>query len=174
MLAIVLIHSAYWNKVFIMFYLSRLIVLFLVQFGNCARILCFFPTPAVSHQRVFQMIWKTLAISGHDITVISPNILNDTNLKNLHEVNIDYTYVLHKTFNVETNLSQHITQLERVLSYFTMMRAPTELALEDENVQKVINGNLSFDMVLVQAIHPISFSSASMFKVPVIGKFYII
>lgn len=48
--------------------------------------------PSISHQVIFQPIWKELSLRGHKVTVITPNPLKDPTLTNLTEIDISYMY----------------------------------------------------------------------------------
>lgn len=66
-----------------------------------ANILGFFGVPSISHQQVYQAIWKELSLRGHNVTVVTPDPLNDPSLTNLTEIDVSYSY---ETFrNYTTN-----------------------------------------------------------------------
>lgn len=141
-----------------------------IKCGTSARILGFTPVPSISHQIIFRAIWKELALKGHDLTVISPNILNDTSLTNLKEIDVQHTYNFIKAFDVQKRLSRDVFAPDKVLNYFELIRGSTEMALDDKMVQNLIKSSESFDILIVQALHPLLFAMAARFKVPVIGK----
>lgn len=141
-----------------------------ISYGYGANILGFFTTPSLSHQQTFQTICKELASRGHNVTFISPNILNDTSIKNLTEIDISQVYAIHKSIDAVKYLSKDAFTVSRVLGYYILTRVPTEIALLDSKVQKLINTDERFDLLLVQAFHPLTFAMAARFKVPVIGK----
>lgn len=147
-----------------------MLLLMLFRFGQCAKILGFFVTPSFSHQQTFQTICKELALRGHDVTFISPNILNDTSIKNLKEIDIHQTYDIFKTYKVGRTLSKDISTFERILGYLILCRVPAEIAFEDEKVRKLINSDEKFDLLIIQGFHPLLFVMETKFKVPVIGK----
>lgn len=57
-----------------------------------ANILGYFSVGSVSHQIVFQPIWKELSLRGHKVTVVTPNPLNDPTLTNLTEIDLSVSY----------------------------------------------------------------------------------
>lgn len=140
-----------------------------LHLGICARILGLFTTPSVSHQAGFQAIWKHLVLNSHDVTVISPNVLNDTTLKNLKEINISQVYEIIKVVNW-SKFSRTAFNLEKMFAYFDLVGTAAEIALDDKEVKALFKSNEEFDVLIVQAIHPLVFSVAAKFRVPVIGE----
>lgn len=57
-----------------------------------ANILGFFGVPSISHQQVYQAIWKELSLRGHKVTVVTPDPLRDPSLTNLTEIDVSYSY----------------------------------------------------------------------------------
>lgn len=145
------------------------VIAILFRLSNSARILGFFTHPSISHQQTFRAIWKALALKGHEVTVVSPNILNDTNIRNLKEIDISYLYGLTKNADFSL-LMKSSSQIQKVLFYNDFMKAPAVGVLENEEVRKLIASDEDFDVVLVQAIHPILFSIASKFSAPTVGE----
>lgn len=147
-----------------------LLLVTFVQLGICARILGFFTTPSFSHQQTFRALCKELALRGHYVTFISPEILNDSSIKNLKEIDIQQTYQLREKYDVRSFSSKNRFTLEQILAYFTLCGVPNEIAFNDETVQQLIRSEESFDLLIIQAVHPLTFAMASKFQVPVVGK----
>lgn len=150
-------------------YVFALFLAFL-QFTKGAKILGFFTTPSFSHQQTFRTLCKALALRGHDVTMISPDILNDKSIKTLKEIDIHQTYDIKNKYNVGRFLSKDISTLERVFGYLILCGVPTEIAFDDEKVQQLIRGDETFDLLIIQGFHPLTFAMAAKFKAPVIGK----
>lgn len=140
------------------------------QFGNGAKILGFFTTPSFSHQQVFQMISKQLVLIGHDVTFISPDIMEDNSLKNLKQIDIKQVYDFKSKCDVGQYLSKDALAFHRILGYYILTRDPTEIAYEDAYVQKLLRSNETFDVLILQGFHPLTFAMAAKFKAPVIGE----
>lgn len=66
-----------------------------------ANILGFFGVPSISHQQVYQVIWKELSLRGHNVTVVTPNPLNDPSLTNLTEIDVSYSYEAFRNYSTE-------------------------------------------------------------------------
>lgn len=138
--------------------------------GKCARILGFFTTVSLSHQITFQSICRELALRGHQVTFISPNVINDNSLRSLREIDINHAYDLLKTINVTKALSKDASIFDRMQGFYQLTRIPTEIALDDQKVQDLLKSDETFDILIVQALHPLNFALAAKYKIPIIGR----
>lgn len=133
-----------------------------------AKILGVFPVPSVSHQAVFQPIWKELSERGHEVTVLTPNPLNNSSLHNLTEIDLSFTYKtmeeLKKLFSQGTN---HWLVLKNAANIFLEI---TTQVFENKEVQEFIkNDNTCYDVVIVEVVDPKSYAFAAKCKCPLIG-----
>lgn len=158
--------------ILIMIHVSKLLFLWsCVSFGNCAKILGFFTSPSPSHHATFQTISRELASRGHRVTMISPNILNDTSVRNLREIDVHHVYDTLQWIKPYEFLSKDAAQISRFFGYSLMMRNAIEDALTNREFQAVMNrNNETFDLLIVQAMNPLAFAVASRFNVPFIGE----
>lgn len=69
-----------------------ILLLLLAPQIQSARILGVFTVASISHQTVFQPIWKELSLRGHNVTVVTPNPLRDPSLINLIEIDVSSQY----------------------------------------------------------------------------------
>ncbi|KAG5896754.1 hypothetical protein JTB14_031734 [Gonioctena quinquepunctata] len=153
---------------------SVIVILYLLELSssvNAARILCVFHVPSMSHQRVFQPIWKELSLIGHNVTVVTPFPLNDPTLVNLTEIDISEASnkvfagngldQLHKDQNINIKISKLYTLTDRL----------SEVALQHEQFIKIYNSsNAGFDLVIVQSfLSPLLYSLSGKFGAPLIG-----
>lgn len=135
---------------------------------DSAKILGVFTVPSVSHQIVYQPIWKELSLRGHEVTVLSPNPLNDPFLTNLTEIDLSFMY---------KKLDEFKEELSKGMDHWSMMGNIGKIFLKtslhlftDQQVQKFIkDNNKSFDVVLVEVIDPITYAFAAKFQCPIIG-----
>lgn len=141
-----------------------------IVFGNCAKILAFFNSPSLSHQKIFQSLWIEMARRGHNVTAVSPNVLHEKSLKNLREVDVHHVYDILKNLKPLEFLSKDALHVDKFLGYSSMMQIAIEDVFMDETVQKLFHSDENFDVLVIQAAHPLLFSIASRFKVPVIGE----
>ncbi|KAF2883376.1 hypothetical protein ILUMI_22789 [Ignelater luminosus] len=134
------------------------------------KILGIFPVPSISHQIVFQPIWKELSLRGHEVTVITPNPLNDKSLVNLTEIDVSFSY---KIF-IESNLQESITKdvpVNGVVDFiFTLMLNIIEAQLKHPEVQALIQDkDKHFDLVMVEFLNPAVYAFSARFQCPLIG-----
>lgn len=135
---------------------------------ECAKILGIFNIPSVSHQVVYQPIWKELSLRGHEVTVMSPNILKDPSLTNLTEIDLGYLYEGIKV--IEKNIAEGMNHWHwnNILKDFS--EALTKLIFEHREVQKLVNDDFSkFDIVLVEALFPAPAIFSVKFNCPLLG-----
>lgn len=135
---------------------------------HCAKILGVFNIASVSHQVVFQPIWKELSLRGHEVTIMSPNPLRDPSLVNLTEIDLSFLY---KDFD---DLKKDLAQSLDHWAIMDMMSNFLEVTIEElfkyKDVQELVNdNNTKFDVVLVEAITPALFAFAAKYQCPLIG-----
>lgn len=147
--------------------LSIFYLLLVVQVKS-AKILGVFTVASVSHQIVFQPIWKELSLKGHQVTVISPNPLNDPTLTNLTEIDISFVYKKMEEFKqVASKGMDHWAMMSNIMEIFLYM---TREIFENESVNNLIKDNSrSFDVVITEIIDPKTNAFAAKFKCPHIG-----
>lgn len=140
-------------------------------FGRCAKILGFFASPSPSHHESFKAISWELASKGHDVTVISPNILNVTNMRNFREIDVHHVYETLKLIKAFDFMSKDALHISKCFGYSLMMRNAIEDVFSNKEVQQILQNNDTYDLLLVQATNPLAFAFTSLFKVPVVGEF---
>ncbi|XP_018335220.1 uncharacterized protein LOC108744108 [Agrilus planipennis] len=150
------------------------IVLFVVKFGSCAKILAHFIMPSISHQFVYQKIWKELSLRGHEVTVITPNPLKDENpLANLTEIDVSFSYVLMKKA-LEKNAIDNITpDIGSVIKeiFIEFMPRLFDLQMKDPDVSRIyknVNGE-KYDLVIVEPLYPVVYGLAAKYDCPSVG-----
>lgn len=146
-----------------------IVLLLLTYKAHCAKILGIFNIPSISHQVVFQPIWKELSLRGHEVTVITPNPLNDQTLTNLTEIDIgDLLYpVLEKTKPDLSKAMDHWAFMQRANEWSE--KITTEL-FTHKQVQDLINDDTKgFDLVIIEPIFYSPAIFAAKYKCPLIG-----
>lgn len=136
--------------------------------SQSARILGVFTIASVSHQIVYQPIWRELSLRGHTVTVLAPNPLKDSSLINLTEIDLSFQYEL---------MEQHKQQFAASLSHWTMLDMLSKLLttfseqilLRDEVSRLIQDPTISYDVVLAEVIDMTTFAFAAKFKCPLIG-----
>lgn len=145
-----------------------LLVFLSVNYVRGAKILCVFNLPSVSHQVVFQPIWKELSLRGHEVTVITPNPLKDPALTNLTEIDLSHLYNRNK--EAASGLSMGQTHWYMTKMIFDSTPYMAESLFTEKEVQLLINDtSLNFDVVLAE--YAIAFTGvfAARFKCPLIA-----
>lgn len=148
--------------------LKNLILIITVTAVSGAKILCVFPTPSVSHQIVFQPIWRELSLRGHQVTVVTTNPLKDPTLTNLKEIDVSSAYKqvggMLQAFKKEQT---HWDFLEIIPWMHDKMW--TDI-LENPNVTSMLNDTTaSFDLVMGEFLQTIVTGFAYKYKAPFIG-----
>ena len=72
----------------------KFIVLFiftLCAVCNSTNILAIIPSPLPSHQIPLRQLWKELCAKGHNLTLVTPNPIKTTNIKNIIEIGIYFS-----------------------------------------------------------------------------------
>lgn len=128
-------------------------------------------TPSFSHQIVYQPIWKELSLRGHDVTVITPNPLNDPSLVNLTEVDLSFSYKIWNNHSIEVlGVGEHST-IEEVRTLSEAYFAVSQAQLSHTEVQKYINNtnNEHFDLILVEFLWPLMYAFKDVYNCPMVG-----
>ncbi|XP_031329001.1 UDP-glucuronosyltransferase 2B19-like isoform X2 [Photinus pyralis] len=135
-----------------------------------AKILGFFFIPFISHQTVFQPIWRELSLRGHEVTVVTPNPLNDPTLTNLTEIDVGIAYEIVRRINVQGTIPKHLPIKSIIHSSYQIMSELVKAELEHPKVQALIrNQSRSFDLVMVEYLHPTLTALGARFKCPWVG-----
>lgn len=136
--------------------------------SDCAKILGIFNVPSVSHQVVFQPIWKELSLRGHEVTIMSPNIINDPSLTNLTEIDLKFLYKYIGELDKKMVEGMDHWYWTRSLDQFA--RSTTEGLFAHKEVQKLIKDNSKhYDIVLIEAILPSPAVFSVRFNCPLVG-----
>lgn len=123
-----------------------------------SKILAWFTCPAVSHQSAFQPIWKELSLRGHQVTVITPNPLNEIDLVNLTEIDIGFTYQVWKEIDI-SNMRRELSNAFSTLYYFHKVHERSiEMSMKIDAVQNILKKDPGyFDLILIESHSPILF-----------------
>lgn len=137
---------------------------------NSANILGAFVVPSISHQAVFQPIWRELSLRGHKVTVITPNPLKDPKLTNLTEIDVSFAYDILRKMNLQETMRKDLP-LSRILeTIYALTGDSAEAELAHPLVQELIRDKSKrFDVVLVEYLHPTMCALSVRFNCPLIG-----
>lgn len=145
-----------------------LVLMLLALHTESARILGVFTVASVSHQIIFQPIWRELSLRGHKVTVITPNPLRDPSLTNLTEIDISFQYKNLEDFKeIASKGMDHWSMMSQTQPIFENIMS--KLFERDEVLNFIKDNSTSFDVVLVEAVDPTTYVLSAKFKCPLIG-----
>lgn len=150
--------------------IAIVLILQLFEPAPSAKILGVFLSPSISHQVVYQPVWKELSLRGHQVTVLSPNPLKDETLTNLTEIDLGFAYeeiisknfigkFIHKTLLYDRYLSM-MDAIQDML-YYIIESPPVKALLEDKS--------RSFDLIVMEAFNPIVHGFVARYQVPFVA-----
>lgn len=152
-------------------FLRQCVFLFLTLLatgGQTARILGVFTIASISHQLVFQSIWRELSLKGHQVTVLTPNPLKDPSLTNLTEIDLGFLYEEMEEFKQIASVGlDHWAILNQMEPVFVAILE--RLYQSDEVRNFVSNNETSYDVVLAESIDQSTYAFAAKFGCPLIG-----
>jgi glucuronosyltransferase len=126
--------------------------------------------PSISHQIVYQPIWRELSLRGHQVTVVTPDPLNDPSLTNLTEISVRFTYDFLKQTKIQELMSKDVNVFYNLDKLFRFMDAIAEAELNSTQFQELINDQTKhFDLILIECFHPVMYALAGRFQAPIIG-----
>ncbi|XP_050315887.1 UDP-glycosyltransferase UGT5-like isoform X2 [Anthonomus grandis grandis] len=155
--------------------LSKVLILLCI-FTCCygAKILFLTCTPAPSHQKPFQAIWRELAIRGHEVHVLTPNPLRNSSLTNLHEYDLSEYYVIVSKFSQDAQ--KYVLSKPTFLSAFIKDVFATNIwsglynrTLNHPEVERLKSANKHFDLVIVEWLFPTLAAFGAYYQAPLIG-----
>ncbi|XP_025834200.1 uncharacterized protein LOC112905625 [Agrilus planipennis] len=153
-----------------MFAMFRLLCFsIIVAVANSANIFAIFSVPSISHQLVFQPIWRELSLRGHKVTVVTPNPLNDPTLTNLTEIDVSYVY---GTVSLQFLIDNSNLMPDQLVSMSVdhYVKPLIESQLNHSDVMKILKDNNShFDLVISEMICSPAFGFAYKFNAPLVG-----
>ncbi|KAL1506654.1 hypothetical protein ABEB36_005979 [Hypothenemus hampei] len=145
-----------------------------IIFSNGAKILFLSCTPAPSHQKPFQVIWKALSLRGHEVHVLTPNPLNDSKLTNLTEYDLSDFYELIQNVNPESH--KYLMHKPSFFSAFVKDIYATSLfskiynrTINHPETRRLIETNQHFDVIIVEWLFPTLASLGAYYKAPIVG-----
>lgn len=159
-----------------MYFLRHLIaslsiyILCLAVFSDGARILASVATPSFSHQVAFRTLWKELAKRGHEIVLLTTDLM-EGDIKNIRQIDMSSSYDIINRYNFSNmvvNVNNNI--LKFMTESITSMGETQRYQFQLPEVQELINNSTEhFDLFMTEVIFPIHLGFIERFKVPVIG-----
>lgn len=129
--------------------------------------------PSFSHQNTYRALWKELSLRGHQVTAMTPDIINDTNLINLTEINWHgaYDVMLQKTHFKDVYQTTGIYRaiaLPKTLCGISKLLTEYEMSVPEVK-ELVFSEDSHFDLVIVEYLSPFMLAFAARFDCPAIG-----
>ncbi|XP_044728495.1 UDP-glycosyltransferase UGT5-like [Chrysoperla carnea] len=147
------------------------VIVCLISQNNAYKILGVFASASKSHFLLGSELMKSLAASGHEVTMISSFPLKKP-VKNYRDIPLTFNVKDEQTKLMgEQNFFQEGENfgLDSVKKFFTTGLTITEKILSDANLQKLLNSNEHFDAVITVAFtYEATYAIASHFKAPLI------
>lgn len=138
--------------------------------AESARILGIFPTPSISHQIVYHALMKDLAKRGHQLTILTPDVMEIDNL-NVTQIDLHDSYeIFRKHMNFSNFKKSDESDFFKVV--FTMLYKVLASHLSNVEVQKLItkSDSLKFDLIIIEHFGFSPFLAfAEIYDCPVIG-----
>lgn len=149
------------------------LLLIIPSISFAAKILVVMSIPSFSHQNTYNALWRELSLRGHQVTSMTPNIINDTSLVNLTEIDWHGSYDVllkmsnFKDFYTHTGL---LRPYRLITGVFLMVKAVTEYQMSMPEVKELVfNNKTAFDLVIVEYMSPFMLAFAARFNCPAIG-----
>ena len=57
-----------------------------------ARILDIVPTPIINYQAVFRSLWRELSLRGHEVVLMTTDLVNNKSLTNLIQIDLHFSF----------------------------------------------------------------------------------
>ncbi|KAK4884577.1 hypothetical protein RN001_000848 [Aquatica leii] len=136
----------------------------------CANILGVFFVPSISHQVVFQPVWKELSLRGHQVTVLTPNPLNNPTLTNLTEIDLSFTYDTIRKANLQNVVNKDLSLTKVSEGMIKILTTIVEEELMHKSVQAFLQDkSKKFDLVIVEFLLPVFTALSVKYNCPLIG-----
>lgn len=133
---------------------------------DAAKILAVFPTPCISHHKVFQRFTQELTRRGHELVIINtlPDVLRET--RNIREINMfNNTSSLWKQ-STSPKVGKNLYHKTLLKDAFKAQEVIFKRILENHEFKQIVDEN--FDLLILEAWVPPIRALAHIFKTPVL------
>ncbi|CAD6995922.1 unnamed protein product [Ceratitis capitata] len=150
-----------------------LLLLALISFSahqrtDCAKILAIFPFPGPSQYICVQAYLKALAGRGHEVTVVSAYPQKKP-LPNFRDISLEEVLNGYEETIVDV-ITQERNKWQELNLYYDFFTGGTLSVLKSANVQKLLQSDEHFDLVIVEALQMDAvYAFAHHYKAPIIG-----
>ncbi|XP_018568771.1 UDP-glucuronosyltransferase 2B19 isoform X2 [Anoplophora glabripennis] len=153
---------------------THAILVILLSSVYSANVLFVSIMPSISHQKAFQPVWKELSLRGHKVHAITTHPLGDPTLTNLTEYDFGSLYDLLNTVSQDTK-NLMVKKPNFLLVFLKDMFLTGKLSLlgetafQHKEMQKLLNSDIKFDVVIVEWLFPTMGALAAKYQCPLIG-----
>ncbi|KAK5639987.1 hypothetical protein RI129_010798 [Pyrocoelia pectoralis] len=136
---------------------------------DAARILGIVPTPSISHQVVFQPLWRELSLRGHQVTTITTDPIKDPTLTNLTEIDLHFSYEAWDKIIMKSVLAFNDNPITGILALLEQGLDITDEQLRHASLQSFLKSDQQFDLAIIESVTPAMFAFAEKFQCPFIS-----
>ncbi|XP_018561500.1 UDP-glucuronosyltransferase 2B15-like [Anoplophora glabripennis] len=140
------------------------LILFSTPHSQCANILALVPTTSYSHQIAYAPLWKALSLNGHNVTLLTPNPMNNPKLTNLTEISMNWAYQFVANLSYKTEFEITMWNFHTTLS--TGMDFLCDKVLSSHVGQDLLHNEHNFDLVFVENVCPELLGFAEIYNCP--------
>lgn len=146
-------------------FMQLLIFILVFKYSSTARILASIFIPSFSHHLPFRPIWKELAKRGHEITLITTDPMNDSNFKNIKELNLSGSYAILESKNTSGSFAKERANTygyyREALNYLNSIDETIDWQFSQPEIKDLIhNGMNRFDILIVEIMNPMHMAFA--------------
>ncbi|KAI5726865.1 hypothetical protein M8J76_010051 [Diaphorina citri] len=148
--------------------ISAAILLMCIRIQQCSKILAIFPTPAKSHQIIFDTILVELYQRGHDLTVITQYPETLVHYERMKVLDIKGTHTYNSTIEDIYELSAD--SIKRIHINFIDQEIQVENIFLHENMKSIWNMENKYDLIITEMFLTDAFLVIPyLYKVPYIS-----
>lgn len=143
----------------------------LISECESARILGVFPSPSISHQVVFHALMKDLAERGHQLTVLTTDLIKIDN-PNVTQINLHDSYEVFKEMNFVDFKESEGDEEALLTAFMPILLKVLDKQLSHPDVKKIIekSDNQTFDVVIIEHLFYYStLAFGEIYDCPIIG-----
>ncbi|CAH0547836.1 unnamed protein product [Brassicogethes aeneus] len=146
------------------------VVIFLIHSSCGARILFTCPAASYSHQIFFRKIWLELARKGHDLVVMTTDVMENAP-KNVRQIDWSGAYhIRHHVHNVSNIYLNDASYYQKMKSIMKWIEDTNDFELSHPDVKELLNDKTEHFDVVINEIHLEVFNAfAVRFNCPLIG-----
>lgn len=140
--------------------------------SECANILGIFPTPSFSHQIVYHALTKDLAARGHQLTILTTDLIEIEN-SNVTQIYLNSSYdIFREKFRFVEFKERKVTEINLIEKFYDMQMDLIDDQLSHPMVKSLIedSSEYNFDVVIFEHLHYSTFLAfAELYDCPAVG-----